>query len=141
LVTKHFENNLVKEQLTKTVQRYTDDSLVDCIVNSIDDKKGLQIVSLDLRNIQDASADFFIICTAESSPQVRAIANFVETNVKEKLEESPWQQEGLDTLEWVILDYFNVVVHVFMPEKRTLYNLEELWSDANFTYHTGDEPH
>lgn len=130
----------MNKQLTRQQQRYEHNELVDCIIDSIDDKKGLEIISLDLRKITDAAADYFIICNGESTTQVRAIADHVGQNVKEKIGEAPWNKD-ISSLEWVILDYSNVVVHVFMPEKRTLYNLEELWGDAVFTHHTEGLPH
>jgi ribosome-associated protein len=100
------------------------------IVKAIQDKKGENIISLDLRKIHEAVADFFIICEAKSQPQIRAITDFVEDEVKKKCGESPYHHEGKEKMHWVILDYVNVVVHIMMPEQRKFYKLEEMWSDA-----------
>ena len=96
------------------------------IIQSIEEKKGETIISLDLRKIEEAVTDFFIICEASSTTQVKAIAE----NVIEKTNEKPWHIEGFEHLEWVLLDYVDVVVHIFIKEKRAFYQLEELWSDA-----------
>ena len=78
----------------------------------------------------EAVADFFIVCEAGSTTQVRAIADFIETEVKEKCDEVPYKHEGRQVLQWVIIDYINVVVHIMLPETRRFYKLEEMWSDA-----------
>lgn len=100
------------------------------IIQAIQEKKGDKIVSLDLRKIQEAAADFFIICEASSHTQVKAISDFVEIKVKKSCEEIPYKQEGKKALQWVLIDYINIVVHVMLPESRDFYKLEELWSDA-----------
>ena len=96
----------------------------------IQDKKGENIISLDLRKIDEAVADFFIICEAGSQPQLKAIAENVEEQVKLRCGENPYHHEGYKTLQWVLIDYVNVVVHVMLPESRKFYKLEEMWSDA-----------
>jgi len=103
------------------------------IVDAILDKKGEQIVSLDLRKTGDAVADIFIICHADAKIQVKAIADNIEKKVRINMGETPWHSEGFENLEWVILDYVNVVVHVFMKRTREYYQLEELWQDAERT--------
>ena len=100
------------------------------IIKAIQDKKGENIISLDLRKIHEAVADFFVICEAKSQPQIRAITDFVEDEVKKKSGESPYHHEGKENMHWVILDYVNLVVHIMMPEQRKFYKLEEMWSDA-----------
>ena len=100
------------------------------IINAIHEKKGEYIVSLDLRKIPEAVADFFIICEASSSTQVKAISDHVEHLVKEVLKEAPYHHEGYHGLHWVLIDYVNIVVHVMLPETRKFYKLEEMWSDA-----------
>lgn len=107
--------------------------LEDVIVEAILDKKGEEVVSLDLRQIEDAVVDFFIICHATSRTQVKAIADNVERKVNQVKGENPWHSEGYENLEWVLLDYVNVVVHVFLKERREFYQLEELWQDAERT--------
>ena len=100
------------------------------IIRAIQDKKGEDLVSLDLRKIPEAVADFFIICSASNQPQIRAISESVEDGVKKSAGESPYHHEGKQNLQWVLIDYVNVVVHIMMPEQRKFYRLEEMWSDA-----------
>ena len=107
------------------------------IIQAIQEKKGDKIVSLDLRKIQEAAADFFIICEASSHTQVKAISDFVEIKVKKSCEEIPYKQEGKKALQWVLIDYINIVVHVMLPESRDFYKLEEMWSDALRQDHAG----
>jgi ribosome-associated protein len=94
-------------------------------------------VSIDLRKIPEAVADFFIICEASSVTQVKAIADSVMAEVEDLCEELPYKHEGRQTLHWVLVDYVNVVVHVMLPENRRFYKLEELWSDAPQEEHLG----
>lgn len=105
------------------------------IIKAIQDKKGEHIISLDLRKIPEASADFFVVCEASSTTQVKAICDFVENEVKEKCAESPYKHEGRQALQWVLIDYVNIVVHVMHPEARKFYKLEEMWSDASAQMH------
>lgn len=99
-------------------------------IDAILDKKGLEVIELDLRNLTDAVADYFIVCHGSNTTQVGAIANSVYKEVKDKLGLLPKGQEGKTNAQWIILDYFDVVVHVFHNETREYYQLEELWSDA-----------
>ncbi len=105
------------------------------IIQAIQEKKGEHIVSLDLRKIPEAVADFFVICEANNQPQIRAISDFVEEQVKERCGERPYRHEGKQNLQWVLIDYVNVVVHIMMPEQRKFYKLEEMWSDAVMEEH------
>jgi ribosome-associated protein len=100
------------------------------IIQAIQDKKAQNIISLDLRKIPEAVADFFIICEAGSTTQVRAVADSVEEEVKNNCEELPYKHEGRTSMQWVLIDYVNVVVHVMLPENRRFYKLEDMWSDA-----------
>jgi ribosome-associated protein len=100
------------------------------IINAIQEKKGENIVSLDLRKIDEAVADFFIICQANSNTQIKAIADFIEFDVKEKCGELVYKQEGRQAQQWILLDYVTIVVHLMLPEPRKFYQLEEMWSDA-----------
>lgn len=109
--------------------------LFKTILRAIQEKKGEHIVSLDLRKIPEAVSDFFIICEATSTTQVKAIAEHVEYLVKEECDDSPYRHEGKNALQWVLVDYVNVVVHIFQPETRKFYRLEEMWSDANSADH------
>ena len=115
----------------KSVVRLTKNSkIIKTIIKAVQDKKGENILSLDLRKINESVADFFIICEAGNQPQIRAIAENVEREVKEQCGESPYRHEGFQKLQWVLIDYVNVVVHVMLSENRKFYKLEEMWSDA-----------
>ena len=115
----------------KSTTRLTKNSkVIKTIIAAIQEKKGQNIISLDLRKIKEAVADFFIVCEAGSQPQIRAIADNVEDKVKEKCNENPYHHEGYQKLHWVLIDYVNVVVHVMQTESRKFYKLEEMWSDA-----------
>jgi len=109
--------------------------ILKTIIRAIQEKKGEHIVSLDLRKIPEAVADFFIICEANNQPQIRAISDFVEEQVKKNCDERPYRHEGKQNLQWVLLDYVNVVVHIMLPEQRKFYKLEEMWSDAAMEEH------
>ena len=120
----------------KSVTRLTRNSKIfKSIIKAIQNKKGEQIASLDLRKIPEAVADFFVICEATSQPQIRAIADSITAEVKDKTGESPYHHEGKDHLQWVLIDYINIVVHVMMPDTRKFYKLEEMWSDAQLEEH------
>ncbi|MBK8088275.1 MAG: ribosome silencing factor [Chitinophagaceae bacterium] len=121
---------------TKSISRINRNSkLFKTILKAIQEKKGESIVSLDLRKIPEAVADFFIICEASSTIQVKAIADNIEYQVKENCEEGPYRHEGMTASHWVLVDYVNVVVHIFHSETRKFYRLEEMWSDANSMDH------
>lgn len=107
------------------------------IIKAIQEKKGEEIISLDLRKIPEAVADFFIICEAGSTTQVKAIADSVEEEVRKNCDELPYKHEGRQTYQWVLIDYVNVVVHVMLPENRRFYKLEDMWSDAPQEIHRG----
>ena len=120
----------------KTVTRLTRNSKIfKTIIKAIEDKKGENIVSLDLRKITEAAADFFIVCQAGSTTQVKAISDYVEDQVKEVCGENPYKHEGYQALQWVIIDYVNIVVHIMHPDARKFYKLEEMWSDAGAEGH------
>jgi ribosome-associated protein len=106
------------------------------IIEAIQQKKGQSVVSLDLHKIPEAVADFFIVCEASSTVQVKAIAHFIEDQVQLECEEKPFKQEGQKTGQWVLIDYVNVVVHVMQQETRKFYQLEDMWSDALSIEHT-----
>jgi ribosome-associated protein len=118
------------------VTRLTRNSkLFKTIIHAIQQKKGENIVSLDLRKIPEAVSDFFIICSAGSNIQVRAIAEFIEEEVRKVCGEIPYKHEGQQAAQWVLIDYVNVVVHVMQSEPRSFYRLEEMWSDAPLLEH------
>jgi ribosome-associated protein len=115
----------------KSAARLTKSSkIIKTIIAAIQEKKGENIISLNLRKINEAVADFFIICEAGNQPQLKAIADNVEHRVREKCEENPYHHEGFKELHWVLIDYVNVVVHVMLTETRKFYQLEDMWSDA-----------
>ncbi len=114
-----------------TVTRLTRNSkLFKAIITAIHNKKGENIVSLDLKKIPEAVADFFIICEANNSTQVKAIADNIAHEVKDVIGEIPYKQEGHQALQWIIVDYITIVVHIFLSDNRKHYRLEEMWSDA-----------
>jgi ribosome-associated protein len=105
------------------------------IIRAIQDKKGEHIISLDLRKIPEASADFFVVCEASSTTQIKAICDFVEYEVKKECGELPYRHEGRQASQWILIDYVNIVVHVMHPDSRKFYKLEEMWSDAECREH------
>ena len=129
--------SLTSRKKKSTVRLTRNSKIIKTIIAAIQEKKGEHIVSLDLRKIKEAVADFFIVCEAGSQPQVRAIADNVEDRVKENCSEGPYHHEGYQKLHWVLIDYVNVVVHVMQPETRKFYRLEEMWSDASTEEHNG----
>jgi ribosome-associated protein len=121
--------------MAKKIQTSEVEALVAVMVHGMQEKKAFNIVSLDLRKTSSAFADFFVICHGGSARQVDAIADSVEDEVRKALREKPAHREGNDESEWVLLDYINVVVHIFSEEKRNFYQLEELWGDSIITKH------
>ncbi len=109
--------------------------IIKTIIAAIQEKKGENIVSLDLRKINEAVADFFIICEAGNQPQIKAIADNIEEKVRAQCHENPYHHEGFQALQWVLIDYVNVVVHVMLSETRKFYRLEEMWSDGSVLKH------
>ncbi|MFM7217462.1 MAG: ribosome silencing factor [Bacteroidota bacterium] len=105
-------------------------TLRDAVVEGMQEKKAKDIVFIDLRNIKNAVADFFVICHADSAPHIEAIARSVEEIVEQQTGESSLHVEGKSNGEWVLIDYSNVVAHVFRQDKRDFYGLERLWADA-----------
>lgn len=113
-------------------KKVTDTSaqLADVIIDAIKEKKGSEIVLLNLKEISNSVCDYFIVCSGDSSTQVSAIANSIDEEVKKQLKEDAWRKEGFQNAEWILLDYVTVVVHIFQPEARNFYRIEKLWSDA-----------
>ena len=107
------------------------------IIKAIQEKKGENIISLDLKKIPEAVSDFFIICEGASTTQVKAIADSIEEEVRKNCDELPYKHEGRQTYQWVLIDYVNVVVHVMLPENCRFYKLEDMWSDAPQENHRG----
>jgi ribosome-associated protein len=113
--------------------KITTEELNDLIIESIQDIKGKNIVKLDLRALEDAPAEYFIICEGDSNTQVKALADNIQRRIKEEYGLLPSHVEGTRNALWICIDYFSTVVHVFYRETRTFYELEDLWSDAAFT--------
>lgn len=107
--------------------------LIDTIVKGIQEKKGNNIICLDMTSLKNSVADYFVICDADNIRQVSAIADSIEDLTMKKAGEKPSHVEGDSEANWVLLDYFNVVAHVFHKEARDFYNLESLWADAKRT--------
>lgn len=124
-------SNLTTRRKRGSITRLNKNSrIVKAIIHAIKEKKGENIVLLDLRRIPEAVADYFIICEATSQIQVKAIADFIEFHVKKVLGDLPYRHEGQKNAHWVLIDYVNIVVHVMQPEIRKFYRLEEMWSDG-----------
>jgi len=109
------------------------EQLNDAIIEAILNLKGKNIVKLDLRHLNDAPVEYFIICEGDSSTQVKSISENINKEVYEKLNVRPYHVEGARQAQWVLVDYFNTVVHVFHPETRKYYELEEMWIDGKAT--------
>lgn len=111
----------------------TNNQLITHIVEGIENVKGDDIQLLDLRNIENNVCEYFIICTGTSSTQVDAIVNSIQKHVSKNLKDNPWHVEGHNGSQWILMDYVNVVVHVFQNQIREFYDLEGLWGDAKIT--------
>lgn len=122
IITSLQNKKKLPDRLTKNSRLYK------TIIDAIKDKKGESIVSLDLKKIDEAVADYFILCDARSNIQVKAIAGFIEQQVEENCGERPYRTEHGE--QWTLVDYVNVVVHVFQHDQRIFYDLEHLWEDA-----------
>jgi ribosome-associated protein len=114
-------------------QKISADQLISVVISGIEDVKGKEINILDLRDIENTVCDYFIICEGTSNTQVNAIVNSVQKKVSKELKDNPWHIEGADNAEWVLMDYVNVVVHVFQKHVREYYDIESLWGDAKTT--------
>ena len=109
------------------------DKLITSILKAIDEIKAEDIQILDLREIENTVCDYFVICTGTSNTHVNAIAGIVQKQVRKEIQEKPWHVEGEQNSEWVLLDYVNVVLHVFQKHVREFYDIESLWGDAKIT--------
>lgn len=119
--------------MSKKIQDNDSQNLCDAIVEGMQENKAKDIVVLDLREISSAVCDFFVICTGDSNTQVDGISSSVVRHTRKVLAERPWAIEGKNNSEWVLIDYVNVVAHVFYHETRSFYDLEDLWADAKRT--------
>ena len=116
--------------MRKTKDTEASELLVKAIVEGMQENKAKDIVILDLRTLSSAVCDFFVICSGDSSTQVDGIANSIARFTRKELKEKPWHIEGKSNSEWILLDYMNVVSHVFYKDARSFYELEDLWADA-----------
>lgn len=115
------------------------ETLVSAIIESIQNKKGQHVVSIDLRKLNSSVCDFFIICSAETDRQAGAIADGVAKDMKEQYDTNAARKEGMNSAHWIVLDYLDVVVHIFQPEYRNFYRLEDLWADADVKEYSDSE--
>ncbi len=109
------------------------DQLIAVILDGIEDVKGQNTNILDLRELENTVCDYFIICEGTSNTQVNAIVNSIQKKVSKEIKDKPWHIEGSNNAEWVLMDYINVVVHVFQKHIREYYDIESLWGDAKTT--------
>jgi ribosome-associated protein len=112
----------------------TSDELSELVVKGMQEKKAVDIVVLNLKHVKNAVADYFIICSGNSDTQVDAITDSIETEIYKLSHQDPWHKEGQENKEWILLDYVDVVAHVFKKDRRAFYALEDLWGDAHITY-------
>jgi ribosome-associated protein len=127
----NFAQNLLKKLMAK--KQVSADELIAVIIKGIDDVKGENIQLLDLRDIENTVCDYFIICSGNSNTQVKAISGSVQKVVSKEIKDKPWHVEGEINAEWVLMDYVNVVVHIFQKQVRDYYDIESLWGDAKIT--------
>jgi ribosome-associated protein len=118
-----------------TPDLYESEELTRLIVEGMEDTKAKDIVILDLQDIDHAITNYFIICHGSSKPQLEAIADSIIEKTVRKFKAKPWHKEGFENAEWILLDYVDVVVHIFKEDKRNFYQLEKLWADAVITHH------
>lgn len=116
-----------------TIKTVSKDQIITEVITGIEDVKGENITILDLREIENTVCDYFIICDGNSNTQVNAISSSIQKKVSKTLKDKPWHVEGESNAEWILIDYVDVVVHVFQKEIREFYNLEGLWGDAKIT--------
>lgn len=119
---------------SKTKQAPQSEQIVNSMVRGMQEKKAQRIAVLDLTGLRGAAADYFVICHADSNRQVDAIARSIDEYVKKETGEDAWHTEGRENAEWILLDYINVVAHVFEAGKREFFGLEDLWGDAQVNY-------
>ena len=111
----------------------TSEKLADLVVKGMQEKKATDIIVMDLREVKNAVADFFVICSGNSDKQLSAISDSVDEFVYKELKENPWHSEGKNNKEWMLLDYISVVAHIFRKDRREFFALEKLWGDAKTT--------
>ncbi len=120
----------MEQQASKSIDSKV---LSEWVVEGMLNKKAMDVVIMDLRNVKHAIADYFILCSGNSDTQIDAISDAVEEEIHKQSKQNPWKREGKENKEWILLDYVDVVAHIFKKDKRTFYGLEELWGDAEIT--------
>ena len=113
--------------------------LLENIINAIQDVKGKEIISLDLRKIDSAICKYFVICTGTSNTHVNSIESNIKKTISRDLSEKPFHIEGNNIGEWVLMDYSDIIVHVFQQKTRAFYNIEDFWGDAKFKNYKAEE--
>lgn len=131
------KTNLMQKTTEKAI---TSTQLSEQVVLGMLEKKAEEVVIMNLREVKTAVADYFVICSGNSDTQIEAISESVEEQVKKVCDQRPWKREGQNQREWILIDYVDVVVHVFSKEKRKFYCLEELWGDARIQRFEESEP-
>ena len=109
---------------------FTAEQIRDFVVRGMQEKKAQEIVVMDLRNVENAICDYFVLCSGNSDTQIDAISTSIEEEVYKVSHQDPWHREGKTNREWILLDYVDVVVHIFKKDRRAFYDLEQLWGDA-----------
>jgi ribosome-associated protein len=126
---------MIEKKIKRTKKSVSKPALLDTIIDAVKEKKGKDIVTVDLRKISSRVCDYFVICHADSNVHVQSISRGVEENVRVLLSERPFSKEGISNAQWVLIDYVSVVVHVLQASYRSYYNLEGLWADAKIVHH------
>jgi len=116
-------------------QLYESEALVHAVLEGMEEKKARDITILDLQDIEHAVTNYFVICHGSSKPQLEALAEAIVDKTLEKFGAKPWHKEGFENAEWILLDYIDVVVHIFREDRRSFYQLEKLWADAKIKHH------
>jgi ribosome-associated protein len=114
---------------------YESEELTSLIIQGMEDTKAKNIMILDLQDVEHSITNYFVICHGSSKPQLEAIADSIVEKTVKNLKAKPWHKEGFENAEWILLDYVDVVVHIFREDRREFYQLEKLWADAQITHH------
>lgn len=128
-----------KEILNKTAKgrkrkaKNNSEILVEVVIKGMQEKKAEEIIKIDFKKINNSICDYFIICHGNSGTHANSISDSIEFEVRKKINTKPWHKEGMANAEWILLDYIDVVVHIFQYEARNFYRLENLWGDAEIT--------
>ncbi|HLW41197.1 MAG TPA: ribosome silencing factor [Flavobacterium sp.] len=121
------------------IDKTNNEALLALIIEGIENVKGDNITILDLRAIDNTACDYFVICDGNSNTQVNAISGSIQRAVSKELKDKPWHVEGSEQSTWILMDYINIVVHIFQKETREFYNIEDLWGDAKIIQVTSNQ--